>query len=93
MARQVTCTRKSNPPTGDCTYIIAIGRFPELGGVISRETAIQMIDRDPTAFYVVDPADRSRVYVKVARRGNLRYLRTASNDTPRDNLLQLPSCG
>ena len=36
--------------------------------------------------------NKSRLNIKVAVRGDLRYLRTRDDDSDRDNLLMLPEC-
>jgi len=89
--RQVTCVTTEGPKS-DCTCITHIGRFSDLGGRITRAEGVRRIKEAIDRFYVIDPSDSSRVWVKVARRGNLEYLRTQPNDTERDNLLSLPAC-
>jgi hypothetical protein len=53
---------------------------------------VNLIESNRDTFYVVDPKDGSRAWVIVAQRDNRKYIRTRANDTPDDNLLQLPDC-
>lgn len=87
--RQVFCISKGDAPHDDCTCITHIGFGVE---IITREEAIRRIDDWVDTFWVEDPMDRSRINVKVATRGSIRYLRTKDDDTDRDNLLKLREC-
>lgn len=87
--RQVFCISKGDAPHEDCTCITHIGFGVE---IITREEAIRRIDAEEDTFWVEDLMDGSRINVKVATRGSIRYLRTRDNDTDRDNLLRLREC-
>ena len=87
--RIVYCVRKGDAPHNDCTCITHIGCGLE---VISRLEAIRRIDAGIETYWVEDQIDRSRIKIKVAVRGDLRYLRTRDNDSDRDNLLMLREC-
>ncbi len=87
--RQVFCISKGDAPHNDCTCITHIGFGVE---IITREEAIRRIDTEVDTFWLEDPMDGSRINVKVATRGSLRYLRTHDDDTNRDNLLNLREC-
>ncbi len=87
--RQVFCISKGDAPHIYCTCITHIGFGVE---IISREEAIRRIVDGVDTFWVEDPMDGSRINVKVANRGSLRYLRTRDDDTDRDNLLKLREC-
>ena len=50
-----------------------------------------MIDNRSEKFFVLDSADGSEVIVNTAERDDKKYIRTAPNDTPNDNLLSLPN--
>ncbi len=89
MDRQVFCIRKGDTPHNDCTCITHIGFGVE---IIAREEAIRRIDAGIDTFWLEYPTDRSRINVKIATRGSLRYLRTRDDDSERDNLLQLREC-
>jgi len=85
---QITCIIRNGPPD-DCTCIIDI----QSNGVqFSVDEVISGIINRGTRFYVKDPEDLSRVYVIPVPKQNPTYIRTKPNDTPDDNLLQLPDC-
>jgi len=89
MDRIVHCIRKGDAPHIYCTCITHIGFGLE---IVTREEAIRRIDAGIDTFWVEDPVNRSRVNIKVALRGDLRYLRTRDDVSDRDNLLMLPEC-
>ena len=89
MDRRVHCVRIGDAPHIYCTCITNIGCDLE---IISREEVIRRIDAGIETYWVEDPVNKSRLNIKVAVRGDLRYLRTRDDDSDRDNLLMLPEC-
>ena len=89
MDRRVHCVRIGDAPHIYCTCITHIGCDLE---IISREEVIRRIDAGIETYWAEDPVNKSRLNIKVAVRGDLRYLRTRDDDSDRDNLLMLPEC-
>ena len=88
--REITCITHSGAKT-DCTCITHVGRWSDISRFTTQEAVLRIQNHSDT-FWVRDPTDGSRVNVHVAERQGRKYLRTASNDTSRDNLLQRPTC-
>ena len=74
----------------DCRCIENVGFRAENGGVAKRtpEQAYEMID-DPGDTAHIEGTDTE---LEQATRGSTKYVRTQSNDTKNDNLLQQDSC-
>ena len=74
----------------DCRCIENIGFKAKNGGVAKRTPAqaYEMID-DPDDTAIIEGTSTE---LEQATRGNTKYVRTQSNDTKNDNLLQQDSC-
>lgn len=91
MALEVTCvTTDRGSDYDDCRCIETIGY--EVLGSTTQKTPAEMHDKinSGTDFYVKE--NGSKAYLEAAERNGTKYVRTESNDTRRDNLLQQPSC-
>lgn len=85
---EITCIVK-NGPLNDCTCITSI----QSNGIpFTVEEVISGITKRDTKFYMVNPKDNSTSYVIPIPEQSPTYIRTKVNDTPDDNLLQLPEC-
>ena len=85
---QIVCIRRNSQPN-DCRCITSVRTLSAQDYTI--KDVIHLIENVDYTFYVSDP--RSYVtLVKVVEREGFKYIRTAPNDTPDDNLLKLPNC-
>jgi hypothetical protein len=76
----------------DCRCIEVIG-IPTKQGGTNTYTPAEIYDRiedEGDRFYVEE--DGSKTYLEAVKRGSTKYVRTESNDTKDDNLLNQPSC-
>jgi hypothetical protein len=64
----------------DTDYLIPI---PEI---------VKLIESRKNRFYVLDHEAQEKVYVTVAEKRNLKYIRTEAHDTPDDKLLSVGDC-
>ena len=90
MDRQIVCITRKSPPT-DCTCIKYVGTL-DSDYLIPVSEVIKLIENGQDRFYVIDIKDRSAVYVLIAQREDLKYIRTRPDDTPDDNLLKIGDC-
>lgn len=86
---QIKCINK-NPREDRYHSITHVGGYSSERWKVTKEAAIDMIERGEWAFYTV--ANGHRAEVVVATRDGRKYLKTTADyDTP-DNLLSLPEC-
>jgi hypothetical protein len=86
---QIKCINK-NPREDRYQSITHVGGFTDRQWKITKEDAIDKIERGEWTFYTLVNGHRRDVIV--ANRNGRKYLRTtADSDTP-DNLLSLPEC-
>lgn len=90
MERQITCIVRNGEPL-DCTCITDIGTFDTVR-MLPVSEVVNLIESKTDRFFVYDPQKRSRSYVGVAQRGDMKYIRTMSVDSPDDILLKLHRC-
>lgn len=89
---QITCINKPHHQSSH-EHITHIGNI-QGGWRMTREEAIRQIDNKIAAFYTVDGAKRTKVYIGVVRAaGHEPYLRTHADGKWNDNLLALGECG
>ncbi|WP_152424891.1 DUF3892 domain-containing protein [Natronococcus jeotgali] len=91
MAFEVTCvTTDSSSTYNDCRCIETIGY--DVSGSTFTKTPAQMYEKikGGTDFYVEHYG--SKTNLEAVKRGSTKYVRTESNDTSSDNLLEQPSC-
>ena len=92
MAHKVTCVDKdtSFSAPDDCRCIQQIGYENGIGTTTDTPRSIHNQINAGTDFYV--ESQTGKTYLEAATRGTTKYVRTESNDTSNDNLLQQPSC-
>ena len=88
--RQITCIVRNGEPN-DCTCITDVGTFDTIR-LLSVAEVISLIEGCSDRFYVYDLQNTSRVYVVVAQKGERKYIRTMTDDSPDDSLLKLHPC-
>ncbi len=91
MDRQILCITRKEPHTTDCTCIQHVGTL-ESDYMIPVSEVIKRIEKTKDRFYVLDHESKGKVYVHVAQRGDLKYIRTKDNDTSDDKLLKVRDC-
>lgn len=91
MDRQITCITIKALPAEDCTCIEYVG-VVESDYLIPVTEVIRRIEKGRHRFYVLDYGTQSKAYVNVAQKGDLKYIRTESYDTPHDKLLNVGYC-
>lgn len=93
MAYRVQCvTTDGSSAYNDCRSITTIGIPSKSGGVntYSPEQIHDRIEDDGDVFFVEH--EGMSTHLEAVNDGDTRYVRTESNDTTEDNLLQQPSC-
>ena len=86
---EIVCITTNGRPRNNCQCITSIKSSADVRYFVSDViTKIQTGD----TFFVRDPKDNSTVTVRPVPESSPRYIRTRANDTPDDNLLQLPEC-
>lgn len=82
----MTYVTSIDAPTGapDCTAIKHL--CLNTGSRLTREQAHERVKAGDK----IRSGSESGPLLRAAKRGTTRYVRTAPNDTPKDNLLQLP---
>lgn len=88
--RQIVCITIKSPPV-DCTCIEYVGTI-DSENLIPIPKVVKLIESSKDRFYLIDSKDQSKVYVNIAQRGGLKYIRTEPTDTPDDNLLKIGYC-
>ena len=91
----VTCINKPNRMSSHehITHIGNITNDPANRWRLAREEAIRRIDAKEEAFYTVDRATGSKMYIDVVREtGRNPFLRTHADGKWNDNLLAQPEC-
>jgi hypothetical protein len=90
MDREIVCLTRNSAPATDCTCIAYVG-ITGSEYLIPVPEVIKLIESGQDRFYVVMDYEReqdSRVYVIVAKRGDLKYIRTRPNDdSPEEDIL------
>lgn len=89
MTERVSCvTKGESHKYSDCRCITAVGTTT--GRRYSREQAHDMVKASPGCLYVERSGSRANLVPGL--RDGVKYVRTSPNDTPMDNLIQLPNC-
>lgn len=85
---EIVCITTSGPKN-DCQCITSVKSSTNVTYPVS-DVIVKI--RTGDTFFVRDPKDNSTVTVRPVPEFSPRYIRTRANDTPDDNLLQLPDC-
>ncbi len=91
MDRQITCVTRKMPPTEDCTCIEYVGTA-DSDRLIPVSEVVKRIEKGKDRFYVLEYETQAKVYVDVAQRGDLKYIRTEDYDSSADRLLKIGDC-
>jgi hypothetical protein len=91
MDRQIMCITRKAPPTEDCTCIQYVGAI-DSDYLIPVSEVIKQIESGKDRFYVLDHKAEIKVYVTVAKKGDLKYIRARDYDTHYDELLKVGEC-
>ena len=85
---QIVCIRRNEQPN-DCRCITSVRTFSAQDYPV--RDVIHLIEDVGYTFYVTD-SNLNISLVNVVEREGSKYIRTAPDDTPDDNLLKLPNC-
>lgn len=91
MDREIMCVMRKAPRTEDCTCIQYVGTIDSDYLILVSE-AIKLIESAKDRFYVMDYKAENKIYVTVAQRGDLKYIRARDYDTHYDELLRVGEC-
>jgi hypothetical protein len=86
MARQITCINKNDRYNWHERITHVGGSW----GKITQQDAIRLIEQDPQAFYV--HVHGHSVWVVVASRNGVKYIKSQNDSDTPDNLLSLSEC-
>jgi hypothetical protein len=90
MHRQITCIIINARPV-DCTCIAYVGTV-DSEYLIPASQVVKLIESGKDRFYLLDFKGQDKLYVSVAQRGDLKYIRTQNNDSSNDSLLKVSNC-
>ena len=89
---QVTCINKPHHHSSH-EHITHIGNLTDKWR-LTREDAIERIDKKQDQFYTIDRTTNKKCYVAVVReKDKVPFLRTYADGKPNDNLLEQSECG
>jgi hypothetical protein len=91
MDRQIMCITRKAPLTQDCTSIKYVGTV-DSDQLLPISEVIKRIEKGKDKFYVLEYESKAKVYVSIAVRGDLKYIRTEDRDTDSDRLLKVGEC-
>ncbi|HJS68299.1 MAG TPA: hypothetical protein VJ730_02670 [Nitrososphaera sp.] len=91
MDREIMCITRKAPPTEDCTCIQYVGTV-DSDYLLPVSEVIKRIEKSKDQFYVLEHETQDKIYVHIAHKGNLKYIRTEARDTSDDELLKVGDC-
>jgi hypothetical protein len=91
MDREIMCITRKAPPTEDCTCIQYVGTV-DSEYLLPVSEVIKRIEKSENQFYVLDRVTHSKIFVRIAHKGHLKYIRTETHDTSDDKLLKVGDC-
>jgi hypothetical protein len=91
MDREIMCITRKTPPTKDCTCIKYVGTI-DSDYVVPISDVIKLIESGKDRFYVLDQNAENKVYVTIAKKGDMKYIRVRDYDTDHDELLKISEC-
>jgi hypothetical protein len=91
MDREIMCITRKAPPTEDCTCIKYVCTI-DSDYMIPVYEVIKLIESGKDRFYVMDYKAENKLFVTVAQKGDLKYIRARDYDTHYDELLKVGEC-
>src|SRR5881628_169509 len=89
--REIICIMRKPPKAEDCTSIQYVGTV-DSEYLIPVSEALKLIESGKDRFYILDYKAEDKVYVTVAKKGDLKYIRARASDTYYDELLKVGEC-